>query len=291
MSTFRDLVEWLSHHDLSEITIPLKRRGITSVDELRAQNECMNTCGLTPTDTARLKVARRNLSTDIVTPTTDTRVIYQGRSDAPTDAALPQNRSHSIASLENDMHAQSSLAPRDSKWATWQTLAHAWGHAPVPLTRILIRDISASLKAGGYRSTSTYISRAREEHVAMTGESVPTDVELMIRKCMASTNRGIGPGDLKDGFQVELLRSSILCQHTDSYTARDFLTTDCSAQTDMVLCGCWWLTRGLEMATTKAHHMWAELTTAFWTLPVQKNDTSGSCVTRPHKCCCMKHIV
>ena len=67
-----------------------------------------------------------------------------------------------------------------------------------------------------------------------------------------------------------------------------FLHTD--AARDITTICCWWLLRGIEAAAAKMHHVWRQhtalATTTFFTLPIQKNDTTGMCVSRGHNCIC-----
>ena len=67
-----------------------------------------------------------------------------------------------------------------------------------------------------------------------------------------------------------------------------YLHTD--AARDITAICCWWLLRGIEAAAAKMHHVWRQhtalATTTFFTLPIQKNDTTGMCVSRGHNCIC-----
>ena len=294
MSNFLEMKQWLREKDLHQHADDLFiKHNIDTVDKLRAS------------------IVTRQLSVDpsvfdSIQSAFDMhshaahQVDYPGRRDAPTnkptargslkralEAALPENRDSAIAAVKSDMFAQTSIAPRESLWRTWCTIAEAWGHKPIPITRDLAIHMAASFKKGDYRSGRAYYGRAKEEHVLLVGTCVTQDVERTIGQCVRAIERGIGPSSVKDGFVIELLRPSVMFSTPDK-VSKDFLFTDILAKIDVVLLGSWWLTRGIEIATTKAHHLWADRATktAYWTLPVQKNDTSGACVTRPHRCCC-----
>ena len=291
MSNFRELIQWLRKHDLGEVAMPVKLdMQVSTLDELRQR---IVRDDVPPSVRRYIVVLRDALKVD--------NPAVSNRTDAPTnnpavrgslkralEAAEPANREASLRALEDDMYAQSNTASRDSLWHTWCVLANAWDLPPVPITIALAKGMASSFKAGTYRSARNYFNRAKEEHVMLTSCAVPPDVERTIANCIRSTERGIGPSQLKDSFMVELLRSSV---RSDSVHLADrFFMNNVEAQVDMVIIGCWWMTRGIELGTAKAIHVWTEESTmsAFWTLPVHKTDTTGSCVTRPHKCCCAR---
>ena len=69
----------------------------------------------------------------------------------------------------------------DARWTTWCKICEAWKIDPVPLSTDVIEKVGASLRKGGYRSSAQYFSRARKEHVQVTGMPVPAPVEIAIR--------------------------------------------------------------------------------------------------------------
>ena len=75
---------------------------------------------------------------------------------------------------------------------------------------------------------------------------------------------------------LELLRPVAATDEVDMVTA-SFLSDNTAAKVDMVILGCWRMTRGIEIATAKQVHLWAEIVkkTVFWTLPVDKTHTCG----------------
>ena len=309
MASFLELVRWLVELDLGHVAPSLHTHGVTDQVSLSEHLPKLEQFGLTPEEAKKIsdQLASEGVMIEHIEhdkSTGGSLVVYQGRPDAPVnrpggrgdkrkalEAALPANRSMAIEMLQSEMYAPSSQDPRSAKWATWCEFARAWEQPPIPLTVKLIEAVGASFKAGTYRSARQYVSRAREEHVAVTGCMVPAMVESAIANVLRSIERGIGPSRLKDGFAVELLGTAVQFDlYLEAEVQKDFLTTDTAAQVDMVLLGAWWLTRGLEVATTKAHHLWTEpkQLTAFWTLPVEKRNVSGACITRPHQCCCGK---
>ena len=239
-----------------------------------------------------------------VRPQENSLEAIQRRPDAPTNkpklrgnlqkalaAAKPENRDAARKRLMQDIYAQSNIGSRESKWKTWCLIAAEWGHAPIPITKDLAIDAATSFKEGDYRSARQYFHRAKEEHINLTGQELPADIERLVAQVIRSTERGIGPAAFKDSFMLELLRPVAATDNVETATA-SFLRDNTAAKVDMVILGCWWMTRGLELATAKQVHLWAEVNnnTVFWTLPVDKTHTGGGCITRPHKCCCRARL-
>jgi len=306
MSNFRELTSWLRQAGLEHLAIPLfNQGGIRDIESLRKSARCNQLDYLEYRDRImlqqKLRVQVASSSSDI--PEQSTAIVCT-RKDAPVnkpatrgnlqkalDAAKPENRGPAVKRLLKDIYAPSNLGSRDSKWKTWCEIAQAWGHEPVPITTELAIHAATSFKEGTYRSARQYFHRAKEEHVDLTGQELPADVDRMVAKVLRSTERGIGPAAYKDSFLVELLRSSAGFDQVELATP-SFLKDNTAAKVDMVILGCWWMTRGIEIGLAKQIHLWAESSqkTVFWTLPVDKTHTTGSCVTRPHKCCCTSKI-
>ena len=146
--------------------------------------------------------------------------------------------------------------------------------------------IGASMKHGKYRSSKNYFLRAQQEHRDNINESLSDKTLALITRVIRSINRGIGPTPLKDSFEVELFHTPLPTDEADPGVW--FLHTD--AARDITTICCWWLLRGIEAAAAKMHHVWRQhtalATTTFFTLPIQKNDTTGMCVSRGHNCIC-----
>ena len=148
--------------------------------------------------------------------------------------------------------------------------------------------VGASFKAGHYKSPQNYFSRALQEHRQLTKQRPSPFVQSLIKNVIRSITRGAGPTAFKDSFEVELfnraydlnpLRGEPTCWIDDPGHARD-----------AALICCWWLLRGIEAAAATTRHVWHQQTrdelTTFIALPVQKNDTTGACVSRGHSCLC-----
>lgn len=122
-------------------------------------------------------------------------------------------------------------------------------------------------------------SRAQQEHRDGSKDPLPAKTLALIAKVTRSINRGIGQTPLKDSFELELLHSSLPVEEKDpGYWYRH---TD--AARDITTLCCWWLLRGIENAAAKMKHVWRQTTsmanTTYFTLPIQKSDKTGICVS------------
>ena len=132
-------------------------------------------------------------------------------------------------------------------------------------------------------------SRALQEHRQLTKQHPTPFVQSLIKNgVIRSITRGTGPTAFKDSFEVELLNRAY-----DLNSLRrepHHWSEDPSHSRDATLICCWWLIRGIEAAAASTKHVWHQNTrdehTTFITLPVQKNDTTGACVSRGHSCLC-----
>jgi len=199
-------------------------------------------------------------------------------------AAIPNCRMSSIAALQEDFYANSSQASQVSLWNTWTTLATAWGLPPIPITRELLLAVGAS----GYRSHKNYFYKAAQVHRETLGQDIPPDPHLLMQKILRSIKRGQGPTPFKDAFELELFHVPLQRRLDITRTGHSF--NDRFAARDITMIACWWMLRGIEAAAARFQHIWFHETNitrfVYFTLPVQKNDPTGLCVTRGHPCIC-----
>ncbi len=136
MSNFLELARWLRDRDLEHIAILAKRHhDITNIDALRSLALGSDIQGATVADMSKLREALK-LGRRLAEATPST---VQKRKDAPTikpagrgqlhlaiNAGRPENREQARQAMLNDIFAQSSSGPRESKWTTWCTIADAF---------------------------------------------------------------------------------------------------------------------------------------------------------------------
>ena len=203
-------------------------------------------------------------------------------------AAMPNNRLESLTSLQDDFYANSSKPSQQSLFNTWRTLASAWGLPPIPITKKLLLSIGASMKYAGYRAPKNYFYKAAQVHREMLEEDLPPHLHSLMQKILRSITRGQGPTPFKDSFELELFHVKLTRQPGSIRPGQWF--TDRFAARDITIIACWWMLRGIEAAAAKLQHIWFHESNinkfAYFTLPVQKNDPTGQCVSRGHPCIC-----
>ena len=146
--------------------------------------------------------------------------------------ATEHGRQAALRTLDSDVYANSTRAPRDSLWATWVFVAAAWDIPPIPVTEDMVRRVAAGLKAGGYRVPEQYFSRSRQEHLRQVGSPFDAAAEQAIADCSRSVTRGIGPSSLKRSFPFADLAPKVAWPEVVA----------------LLVVGCWWLCRGIELA-------------------------------------------
>ena len=296
--TFKDVLTWLGQHglqDLSRLLALLRVQDVHDVMELTTEQ--LRDAGWPPSHIVRLRKVTHPLETEPsaassmivrrdITPVNPTK---RGKIQSAIIASYGTHRKRTHDELTRDFYAPSCHDSRQSNWKTWCTIAEAWGLLPIPITDELVLAVGASLKNGGYRSSKNYFSRAMQEHRDHCINPLPDSTLALITRVTRSINRGIGPTTFKDSFELELFHTPLPVDERDpgvwylhTETARD-ITTIC----------CWWLLRGIEAAGAKMHHVWRQATstanTTYFTLPIQKNDTTGMCVSRGHNCVCERN--
>ena len=192
-------------------------------------------------------------------------------------AAKPANAPQALQDFRDNIYARSARAPLDARWTTWCKICSAWNREPVPLTPELIEMVGASFRFGGYRSSAQYFSRARKEHIRVTGMPTPAAVELAIRDAVRSIERGMGANAAKDAFRLDALDFDFASKGSSFSLAHG-----------MVVLGSWFLCREIELANLRVKHMAVDTAAKQVTLTLasSKTDTVGSLVHRKHSCYC-----
>ena len=289
--TFAEVLTWLKTHnlaDLSRAVALLRVQDAQDLTELTPQ--LLQEHGWPPRDILRLRQATHPhealpSNASAIVPRRDITPVNQakrGNLKMAILASYDTNRKRTQQELTDQFYSASTQDPRGSQWKTWCTMAHAWGLLPIPITDELVLAIGASMKHGRYRSSKNYFLRAQQEHRDNINEPLSDKTLALITRVIRSINRGIGPTPLKDSFEVELFHTPLPIDEADPGVW--YLHTD--AARDITAICCWWLLRGIEAAAAKMHHVWRQhtalATTTFFTLPIQKNDTTGMCVSRGH---------
>ncbi len=151
------------------------------------------------------------------------------------------------------------------------------GLPPLPLTRELVLAVGSSMKSGGYRSAEQYFSQAKQERREH-------GIQMLIKKVERSVTRGTGTQQLKDAFEVDLgvfglprhREPQLVAPTSEGWRSNHHLLLVAVGRHRDGSCHC--------------ERVWSQRSTggalAFFafTLPIQKNDMTGMCVARAHRC-------
>ena len=132
-------------------------------------------------------------------------------------------------------------------------------------------------KQGAIDQPTCIFGTAKKQHVLKHG-ALPSELEVVMADTLRSVERGLGPSKLKDCFRLEDLTAIDLDGKSPEFRVRYH----------MVILGCHFLTREIELSATLRKHLTVDTTKQIvtWTLPVSKTDTRGQLIARSHKCLC-----
>ena len=188
------------------------------------------------------------------------------------------------ADLDSDMITRGTAIARASCRRTWSTLHWRWFGASclvLPLTPPKICAMAAQMKASGYRSFPNFLGAMKDAHVE--SHLWTDDLERCRKRCVASTQRGIGPARQCREMPIALI---VALDLGDSPVANGGPIAACQWAT---LC-CFHLVRGAEAACALASSLTLDLSakTETWSLPASKTDPTAIGVSRTWGCVCGK---
>jgi len=196
-------------------------------------------------------------------------------------AAQPNNRKRSLEELDRDVVARSSAPSHDSRLKTFRALAAAWEVQPFPLSVETVRCVGASLKAGGYRSAQLYYQSAINYQLRVLHETVHPLIRSLIKDMVRSIKRGLGPAQLKHGFDPFLITGLIDPNDSDPFDPGRL-----SHFVDITILCVWYMLREIEIAAAQQHHLFHEGPELHMVIPVHKTSSEGSFTTRILRCGC-----
>jgi hypothetical protein len=187
-----------------------------------------------------------------------------------------------LSSLQADTSAKSTAASRASCVRTWALMHRLWfgdSSPTLPLTCDSIRAVAAQMKSAGYRSFVNYLDTMRALHVE---EYDWTPAMVLCRKrCLASTQRGIGPARQSMELPLQGIR--------DLDLGAEPLVPDgpCCPMHWAILC-CFHVLRGAESACALASSLQLDriACTERFMLPVSKTDPQAIGCSRTWGCVC-----
>jgi hypothetical protein len=194
------------------------------------------------------------------------------------------DREAAVSSLVTDFYAASNSHVVEAKWRTITSAVKKWGLEPLPPTRDVLLALGAALKAGGYRSSETYLSLWKIT-AERNGYVLEVDVLRLLKDVTRSCKRGRGApvkplalplerlDDLPDGFSAWHKHGPV-------------------GPKAAIAAGSWFLTRESELSTTRANFITFGSDprlggdTVTWALPASKSDPEAKGLARTHGCCC-----
>ena len=159
-----------------------------------------------------------------------------------------------------------------------------WGLEAFPPTSMTVMALAATLKKGGYRSAESYLLLYRAE-CERRGAPYPADLVRVHRDCLRSCLRGLG-GPVK-ALSLPFERLGELDLEEDGPWSTGGPVGPAAA----VVAGSWFLTREVELSTTRAALIDFVVTAGGdvavqWKLPASKSDQQALGVARTHGCAC-----
>ena len=179
-----------------------------------------------------------------------------------------------------DALAATSRPCYDSRSRVLKALAMAGGFCLLPLQITHVNRMGGALRAAGYRSVKTYLSRWRQLHMEA---GMPWDpaTAAAFRGAMRAAVRGLGPARRAAALQLDVLaRLSISGSLRQQAGPAEFA--------DFVRVGVWWLLREAEAAglSVDAVLPGGAGSPIALRLGATKTDIQGRGVTRAHRCIC-----
>ena len=270
---------------VQHLAVPLLRLGVRSADDLIRDSEKILASGVPEHELQSLLEARIPSVPAQVAARRDLPPVgdMAGRASftLALKAAQPNNRKRALKELDQDVVARSSAPSQESRLRTFRALAAAWEVDPFPLSAESIRCVAASLKAGGYRSSRLYFQAAIKYQLRILHDTVHPLLRSLIRDMNRSIKRGLGPSQLKHGFDPFLLTGLI-----DSADSDPFDSERVTHMVDVILLAVWFMLREIEIANCLNSHLLLEGNELHLIIPVHKTSSEGSLTTRVLKCGC-----
>eukprot|EP00439_Symbiodinium_sp_Y106_P075296 s1421_g14.t2 len=184
--------------------------------------------------------------------------------------------------LERDVHARTSHAPRNSRWATWRKFHVAWfgDESFIPLTRTKLLVVSSMFKAGKYVSFAGYLSRAKEEHT-LAGHEWNALLQRTEKDCRRSVTRGLSSKPASAPFDFEKVMDKATSPVAISGSSQEPFEP-----ATMICIGTLFLCREIELSGALASEMWINLNEArlYFMLPASKTDSKAKGTIRSLDC-------
>ena len=205
--------------------------------------------------------------------------------------ATEQGRQDALRSLVDEMYAATSRRPREAQLATWIRFHAAWfGDLPgdpfqgaFPLDQDKILRVSALFKASGYNSYKNYLSRAKDQHLAL-GYTWNDLLTRISQKCTRSVLRGLSGRVRSEAFDflkvVSALSQPLALRHEGAPTH----------PLPMIVTATYFMLRELEVSAIELADITFSADSVSLHLPVSKTDWAAKGCTRTWACLCDRDL-
>ena len=197
-------------------------------------------------------------------------------------AGEPSERTQAPAELDQEVLSKTTIGPYESRLLVWRRICAKWDVPAFPLDDRNVRAVAASLKRGRYRSSEHYFSAAASHQARRLHMTVPPHIRSIIRDCVRSIRRGLGPSALKDSFDLRCLAPSVL----EGSEFQAFSWSSLPAAADAWLVAAYFCMREIEMASASSSHLSFQDGRLNMLLPAHKSSSQGELTTRALCCGC-----
>lgn len=189
-----------------------------------------------------------------------------------------------LDSLLNDMYATTSKKPRDALLKTWVRLHTCWfgdeeSSPAFPLDEIKLVRVSALFKSGGYKSFKNYLSRAKDQHLAL-GFGWSESLNRVAQKCTRSVTRGLANAKRSEAFDLPAVTKAL--EENQIEPSSDGPRHPRA----MVITATYFMLRELEASAIDRDDVMFSSDSVTLSLPVSKTDWEAKGCTRSWSCLC-----
>ena len=182
-----------------------------------------------------------------------------------------------------DRYAASARAGVEPRRTFAEKALARWNQEPYPPSVEKLERLAATLKAGGYRSATGYLSLYRSS-CARAGHGFGPELAVAARDAARSCSRGLGAPIRATPLPLERL-------HVLSGGRAPWVAGGPCSPRNAVVIGTWWLLREIELATVPAHLVEVApgpdgTPLVSLTLPASKTDQAARGAARSHRCRC-----
>jgi len=212
------------------------------------------------------------------------RPTKRGRLGEALGAMAGPARERALQSLGNGFYARTTRGPRAAVWTTISKILERGFREALPLDEPKLLLLAAALKEGGYRAAMSYLYRAKQEHVR-AGYSWSEALQDVLKLCVRSVTRGLGPGKSASAFLLEeVAKKRLECEQP----AHPIVDGGPIAPFDAALVASAWMMRGLEAASVLGEQVeiGSDGTVATIDLGPTKMNPSGRGCPRALRCSC-----